>query len=195
MTEVLVSENNKKKSEWYQFRPIIKSKELVPKSIELDVNQNRKESKSLWMKIKAKLFKKFKEGSKIKPVLSITEKKERVFVLTYHRDFVRSCRQFLQRDGCRTAPRIRAVFLRGDSRGQPDTFRSRADSQLPGRGCRFCVVAWCRSSRDFCKPRVFGCAGWPRKNIRRLVRMDTCRAARVAHRCSGRGTSRDFTRW
>ena len=84
MTEVLVSENNVKKSEWYHVRPLIKSKQLVPKSIERDDKQNQsKPSKTLWMKIKAikaKLFKKFDGSGKIRPVLSINERKARVYV-------------------------------------------------------------------------------------------------------------------
>lgn len=83
MTEVLVSENNVNKSEWYHVRPLIKSEEIVTKSIEPDDKQNQvKPSKTLWMKIKAikaKLFKKFDGSSKIKPVLSINEKKARVY--------------------------------------------------------------------------------------------------------------------
>ena len=83
MTEVLISENNVKKSEWYHVRPMIKSKDLIPKSIERDVKQNQnKTSKTLWMKlkaIKAKLFKKFDGSSKIRPVLSIDERKNRVY--------------------------------------------------------------------------------------------------------------------
>jgi len=82
MTEVLISENNiNPRIRWYQIRALIKSEELYPKPVELDDKQNRnKQSKSLWIKIKAKLFKKLNEGSNIKPVLSITEKKDRVFV-------------------------------------------------------------------------------------------------------------------
>ena len=84
MTEVLVSENNVKKSEWYHFRPSIKSEELVPKSIERDDKQNQsKPSKTLWMKIKAikaKLFKKFDGSDKVRPVFSINERKARVYV-------------------------------------------------------------------------------------------------------------------
>ena len=83
MTEVLISENNVKKSEWYHVRPSIKSEELVPKSIERDDKQIlSKPSKTLWMKIKAikaKLFKKFDGSSKIRPVFSIDERKNRVY--------------------------------------------------------------------------------------------------------------------